>query len=43
MGFTSNETGMIGTNNSKTDIVVPVVRIVVVPDRATQILRFIVP
>ena len=38
-----HKTGMIGTNNTKTDIVVPVVRIVVVPGRARQIGRFVVP
>ena len=40
----ARETGMIGANNSKTNVVVvPVVRIVVVPGRTTQILRFVVP
>ena len=34
---------MIGAHNSKTVVVVPVVRIVVVADRTTQILRFVVP
>jgi hypothetical protein len=34
---------MIGANHTKTDVVVPVVRIVVVPGRATQILSIVVP
>jgi hypothetical protein len=34
---------MIGANNPKTDIVVPVVRIVVVPGRAAQIIISVVP
>lgn len=34
---------MIGTHNSKANVVVPVVRIVVVPVRARQILRVVVP
>ncbi len=41
--FTHIETGMIRANNSKTDVVVPVIRIVPVPGRATQIIRFVVP
>jgi hypothetical protein len=31
------------TDNAKTDVVVPVVRVVVVPNRGTQVLSFIVP
>lgn len=34
---------MIGTQNSKANVVVPVVRIVIVPVRARQILRVVVP
>jgi hypothetical protein len=34
---------MIRANNSKTNVVVVPVRIVVVPGRATQIIRFVVP
>jgi hypothetical protein len=34
---------MIGAHNSKTIVVVPVVRVVVVAGPATQILRFVVP
>ncbi len=34
---------MIGTNNPKPDIVVPVLWIVVVPGRATQIIGIVVP
>jgi hypothetical protein len=41
----ARKTGMIGAHNSKTNVVVvvPVGRIVVVPGRTTQILRFVVP
>ncbi len=34
---------MIGANNSKTNVVVPVLRIVVVPGRAEQIISIVVP
>jgi hypothetical protein len=34
---------MIGADNTKTDVVIPVVRIVVVPGGATQIISIVVP
>ena len=41
--FTHLKTGMIRADNSKTDIVVPVRRIVVVPGATTQIVCIVVP
>ena len=43
MGLTRIERGMIGTDNPKADIVVPVRRMIVVPGSATQIIGIIVP
>ena len=44
MGYYAHCTGMIGPNHPKTNIVVPVVlRMIVVPEGATQIIRFVVP
>jgi len=41
--FARIEPGMIGTNKPKPDIVVPVVRMIVVPGRATEIIGIVVP